>query len=169
MKQVNKTSCPHLTTAQHCQVVRDLSGHDWQPHPLACRDCINQPDPQQVNIVTVGMSIAARSANTQLITDLTPLLHPSNLTLQTSTGPGTELKKLLSWFSLPTADCQCETHAQIMNIWGPAKCREELETIIEWVVEEAEQQNYPSGPITRLAIKAIVKQAIRNAEQRKPP
>jgi FkbM family methyltransferase len=53
-------------------------------------------------------------------------------------GPGTELKRLLSWFGLhESPGCNCQGRADLMNAWGPDRCRREIPTITEWLQEAA--------------------------------
>ncbi len=57
-------------------------------------------------------------------------------------GPGTELKKLISWFSVPTEGCHCQEHAFLMNQWGPQGCRNSMETILLWLERGAKEHGF---------------------------
>lgn len=52
--------------------------------------------------------------------------------------PGECLEKLFHLMLIDqTEECPCHEHARKMDEWGPDKCRENLDTIIEWLREEA--------------------------------
>lgn len=60
-------------------------------------------------------------------------------------GPGTILKTLIRRYLgiQATPDCLCSKRALIMDGWGPAVCRENLDTIVGWLREEAENRGLP--------------------------
>lgn len=58
-------------------------------------------------------------------------------------GPGTELTKLLSYFTRKPSGCSCVAHAKQMDAWGPDKCEEERETILCWLEVEARKKKIP--------------------------
>jgi len=77
-------------------------------------------------------------------------------------GPGTELKALLSWFSITeTDDCQCSNRALLMDVWGPDECERQIPLIVEWMQEEAAKRNLQF--VARLTGEPLVRQAIANA------
>jgi len=76
-------------------------------------------------------------------------------------GPGTELKKLLSRFGIGPKGCGCNARAAEMNRLGPAWCRENIETIADWLAEQAKKRKLP---FTRLGAKLLIRWAIRRAE-----
>ena len=83
-------------------------------------------------------------------------------------GPGSELKKLLAWFARPSDACQCETRADTMNDWGVEGCRENLDTILDWLMEEAQLRKLPHGRFTRAIARSLVLTAIRRLERKYP-
>ncbi len=78
-------------------------------------------------------------------------------------GPGSELRKMLAWFARPSDTCKCETRAETMNDWGVEGCRTNLDTIIEWLLEEAQLRGLPHGKFTRTIAKSLVLTAIRGS------
>jgi len=51
-------------------------------------------------------------------------------------GPGTELKRLLATLGIaPGPNCQCNKRAREMDAWGVAGCRENKNTIVQWMRE----------------------------------
>ena len=82
----------------------------------------------------------------------------------TMIGPGTELKKLLRKFGIvPTPRCKCDQRAMIMDAEGPDWCRENLDTICDWMREEAEERKLP---FSKLAARAMVMLAIHKARKK---
>jgi hypothetical protein len=79
----------------------------------------------------------------------------------TGGGPGTELKKLLGKIGLAEqASCQCNSRAQQMDANGPQWCRDNLDTIVGWLREEAERRGLP---FVETGARLMVKLAIRRA------
>jgi hypothetical protein len=77
-------------------------------------------------------------------------------------GPGTELKKMLSKIGITaTPTCSCNKRAQIMDENGVEWCKANTDTIVSWLREEATKRGLP---FIDLAGKIIVKRAISLAE-----
>ena len=76
-------------------------------------------------------------------------------------GPGTELKKLLSWFHSPDKrKCKCQTRIQKMNVWGPDKCELKFETILRWMRHSAKIHKIPFfAPAVRLVIATAIRRS----------
>jgi hypothetical protein len=82
------------------------------------------------------------------------------------TGPGSELKKLLRRIGIdPTPTCSCNARALEMDSRGAAWCRENLETIVGWLREEAERRGLP---FVEIAARGLVKLAIRRSKTLNP-
>lgn len=86
-------------------------------------------------------------------------------------GVGTELKKLLKLIGIEaTENCSCNHRANLMDINGPEWCKENIETILDWLQEEADKRAADGSlkiPFVRLGARMMVKRAIRNAEKAK--
>jgi hypothetical protein len=81
-------------------------------------------------------------------------------------GCGQELKATLKLIGIEAAPgCSCNARAAMMDDWGPAKCREELETILDWLKEEADKRNM-GHLYVRPVVKLAVLRAIRAAEKK---
>lgn len=77
------------------------------------------------------------------------------------TGPGTELKKLLSLIGIKaTTNCTCNKKAQQMNKWGPDKCQENMNIILRWLKEEADKRKLF---FVETIARWLVKRAIKNS------
>ena len=83
----------------------------------------------------------------------------------TTTGPGTELAKLLKWFGIKAKEkgCGCKSHAKRMDREGPQWCRDNIETILGWLAVEAKKRKLP---FIKQAAKQMVLIAIRRAEKK---
>lgn len=74
-------------------------------------------------------------------------------------GPGTCLERMFHLFLIEqTEECPCYEHARQMDRWGPEGCRENLETIMEWLREESKRRRmlFPEKA-ARVAIKTCIK------------
>jgi len=89
-------------------------------------------------------------------------------TVAAARGPGDYLHDaILRWFGeSPTAECQCHSRIAQMNAWGPTGCREHLDEIVGWLVDEAQRRGWRIAklPVVRWSIKRFVLSAIRRCE-----
>lgn len=87
--------------------------------------------------------------------------------LSVQAGPGTELKALLKKVGIVASPgCSCNTRAKTMDeneAKEPGWCEKNLETICDWLQEEATKRKLP---FVRMAAKILVRQAIRNARKK---
>lgn len=76
---------------------------------------------------------------------------------------GTHLKMLLSRFGISVSPgCKCNVRANHMNRMGDDWCEENIETIVEWLKEEALARGLPFiSTVGRM----IVRRAIQNARK----
>jgi len=77
---------------------------------------------------------------------------------------------ILKWVGEgPTRECGCVDRINQMNAWGPAGCREHLEEIVGWLVEEANKRGWwkyaVAVPGSRYFIERMVRGAIKKAER----
>jgi hypothetical protein len=82
-----------------------------------------------------------------------------------SSGPGTELSKLLKRFGIePTPTCQCRAKAAEMDAWGPDECEkpERIEEVVAVMRAEAETRGLP---FIDVAGRLLVRRAILNARR----
>lgn len=78
-------------------------------------------------------------------------------------GPGYELKAMLALVGLrPTADCPCQSRADLMDRQGPLWCRRNLQLIVDWLEEEADRRRLP---FNRRLGGMLVRRAIRRSER----
>lgn len=153
------TNCEHLV-ATRCEIVDQLAGMNCKTYAAACLHCANEATPQNVNVVTIGLAVAARRNAGLDVADLVVRLRAV-----LNTGPGAELEKLLAWFAQPSTACPCKAHAAQMNRWGVEGCRKNLETITRWLLEAAAARGWPAGKLSRFMARQIILQAIKNAKR----
>ena len=80
-----------------------------------------------------------------------------------TSGPGTELKKLLSKIGIKaTPNCSCNKRAALMDTNGIEWCENNIDTIVGWLKEEANKRNLP---FIDVAGRILVKRAISNARK----
>lgn len=77
-------------------------------------------------------------------------------------GPGKELKKLLKLFGIiPEPGCQCNKRAAYMDQMGCQWCRDNIDTILGWLQEEANKRGLL---FVKSVARIVVYRAIVNAE-----
>ena len=83
-------------------------------------------------------------------------------------GVGTELHKLLGKFGIGMQKgCGCKGRMTQMNKWGCGGCEANIETILEWLKEEAAKRRLPfARPLARLLVKRAIANAKKAAENR---
>lgn len=80
-------------------------------------------------------------------------------------GVGTELKALLSYINIKASpNCSCNAKAKTMNKNGIQWCKDNQDTIVSWLEEEAKKRKLP---FIRYGAKKIVQLAIYRAEKRR--
>ncbi len=79
-------------------------------------------------------------------------------------GAGTELKNLIAKFGLkPASNCKCAQHIREMDTSGVEWCASNIDTITEWLREEAQRARLP---FTEISAKLLIKRAISNAKKK---
>lgn len=77
-------------------------------------------------------------------------------------GPGFELKKLLKLFGIiPEPGCQCNKRAAYMDQMGCQWCRDNIDTILGWLQEEANKRGLL---FVKSVARMVVYRAIVNTE-----
>jgi hypothetical protein len=88
---------------------------------------------------------------------------PAPLPPQPTSGPGTELKKLLKLIRITaTPDCACNARARTMDERGCDWCEANIDMIVGWLREEAANRKLP---FVDAAGRMLVRRAIRNARE----
>jgi hypothetical protein len=83
-----------------------------------------------------------------------------------TSGPGTELSKLLKRFGIePTPTCACRTKQQQMDAWGCDECSkpERIDEVVKVMREEAAARGLP---FLDVAGRMLVRRAIANARRK---
>ena len=146
-----------------CTLATSLVGESVVTTPDHCQYCsLHAMPPRALNPVVVSLAlhtVRTDRPKAQRLLDC----HGHVLRVHHN-GPGTELKKLLSWWFRPDDSCECDARAMQMNAWGVEGCRERLETIVQWLLEAAAERGLPHGPLSRQVTRRLVRLAINNAE-----
>lgn len=155
-------TCQHLLN-NICKIASDISQVSCTVSESQCTYCSTKAVPiQSINVVTVSVAIG-NTEDKESIKQKYKHLLGIEPTIQY--GPGTELKKLISWVVWDTkkANCKiCKTHEQRMNNWGPDTCLKNIQTIIGWLRESAKKKGYPFSE--RIAA-AMIRKAIANSRK----
>ena len=154
--EVPRVDCPNLLTDAEqvvsCSIVEAITGFKFLPTTSNCQACTRCTHPQKTNEVTVGLSIELLQEQGLEYEYLLPALS-----IDTLQGPGTTLKKMLSWFITKPPNCSCGDRADIMDVWGPDKCQDNIRTILGWLRESALDNGYP---YSEFLIKYMIELAI---------
>jgi len=88
-------------------------------------------------------------------------------TLHSAGTAGTQLTKLLEFFfQVPTKSCKCQSRADHMNAMGNDWCEENIETIVEWLKEEASARGLPFiSTVGRILVRRAISNARKEAER----
>lgn len=81
------------------------------------------------------------------------------------TGPGTELRKMLHGIGINPKGpkCKCNEHAREMDRRGVDWCTENVESIVDWLEEEAKKRPLIGILFSRNAARMVVRKAIERA------
>jgi|LakMenEpi03Aug12_release.lakeMendotaPanAssembly.Ray.scaffolds.fasta_scaffold503657_2 hypothetical protein len=155
----------------YCKIAYELSAIKSVTSKEACEHCSKIPNSRTHNSVTASLALqAVRTHKPEMVKEyiyqikhLLTTEEPDQKVV--GEGPGTELTKLLSWFAKDTPGCKCKDHANLMNVWGVDGCRNNMETILQWLETAAKDRGIPF--IKPLA-KSLVNLAIKRAESCTP-
>jgi len=173
--------CEHLQNGT-CRIATELArGLPVVADPQACAACCNPQHcsvPQTDNWVTASLAIhthrkAGDAAMVERLShDLADILYRGRRVV---CGPGCHLHRLLLGYGIrPRHDCGCEEHTLEMDRQGAEWCRANVETIVDWLMEEALQRHFlgvfprVAPGAARTAARKLVLQAIVLAEGEQP-
>jgi hypothetical protein len=92
-----------------------------------------------------------------------PAIAPEEPEAVPTSGPGTELKKILARVGIvATPDCSCNAYAMLMNANGCDWVEANMATVVGWLREQATARGLP---FLDAAGRALVRVAIRNARR----
>ncbi len=128
----------------------------------ACSFCLTCGNPKSLN-----KAVASIAADTLLRSgkfDANNSKHSAiqNVLTVEPSGPGTELRKLISWFPIPNKNgCRtCRNLELKMNRWGSETCEAKISYILRKLRIAAARR---SIPFSESLTKVLVRKAIRNA------
>ena len=86
-------------------------------------------------------------------------------------GPGFFLHKTLLSFGIGfKSGCKCKARMCQMNKWGCEGCEENIDTIVEWMKEEAAARGLPYlSAVGRMLVRRAIHNARKEAERAKDP
>jgi hypothetical protein len=94
-----------------------------------------------------------------------PPASARSATPQPEGGPGTELRKLLHKLGIQPKgkECSCNAHALQMDRRGAAWCEQQMDTIVDWLAEEAKKRPIVGLLFSRTLARQMVRLAIARA------
>ena len=152
------SECPYLKDGL-CVISTNLARMDVPAAEDACIACKTDPEPMQRNHVTCSKAIHTLVINQKPIPPAL-LISVKRAPKVHSSGPGTELEKLISWFKRKTSKCGCGDRIKKMNMWGPDKCEENMDTILGWLEKSAAENNMPFiRPVARWLVQKAIERS----------
>ena len=86
--------------------------------------------------------------------------------LNPSEGVGSEIALQVRWFA-PKSCARCKERAERWNEWGPDRCEEEIEAMVEEMREEAAARNLLMNALARPSVlRSMIRKAIRKVRSR---
>lgn len=164
--------CEHWSDGK-CRLVSEMSGLSLEHCTVgadACRACLASASPSKLNSVTASLAIGlarrhlpaddADAVRAKYVSHLAVIKREPKPAIAPK-GPGTELKKLLSRLGFgETRKCNCASHAREMDHRGVDWCRANVETIVDWLRQEAETQGLCFVPfVARMLILYAIRRA----------
>lgn len=128
----------------------------------ACEYCLSCNEPKSLNKAVASIAVQELIRIGKFNSNNHKHAALQNILTVEISGPGTELKKLISWFPIPkkTGCRSCRSLEIKMNNWGPEKCKQKIAYITRKLHVAAMRRNIPFS--TSLA-EVLVRKAIRNA------
>ena len=82
-------------------------------------------------------------------------------------GPGTQLHELLARWGIKASEgCSCRGRMIQMNKWGIDGCEKNIETIVEWLKQEASKRRLPfAASLGRMLVRRAIANARREASR----
>lgn len=121
---MSRINCKYLDEG-NCLIVYQIADNTvFEPTPENCQTCAGCSPPQYINDYTRAVSDKI-------------LKSQGKPGLFVGIGPGTLLKKTISWFIDQPKDCDCALRSAIMDAWGVQGCVRNSNTIIHWLAESA--------------------------------
>lgn len=158
-------TCEYLSQ-NRCKFVESVIGIALPTTIEICSHCLGCSNPKKLNRATGSLMAGHLLRNKQF--DVSNPEHAAIMEVLTDPalvrGPGTELKKLISWFPIPNkAKCRsCRNLEVKMNRWGSDTCEKKLNYILRKLEIAAKRR---SIPFSRSLATTLVRKAIRNASK----
>lgn len=159
-------NCEHLGNGE-CLLASNLIEMPVRASTHACEFCLSCDKPKQLNKAVASIAVSLLLQSNQFDSS-----NPKHFALQQiltvqMQGPGTELKKLISWFPIPrkTGCNSCRALEAKMNKWGPDKCEQKMPYILRKLRVAAIRR---SIPFSETLATTLVRKAIRHARNNHP-
>lgn len=149
-----------------CKVASAMVSADITTYPSTCEACSKQAQPFSINQFTCGLANLYVLQNKLNRADYPAVADCFDSHAQLGNGPGTELKKLISWLPIPGAKKKCGRCGNLelkMNKWGCDVCGSEKRGyIIRKLMISAKKNNIPT---TEFLLGVLLNKAISNARR----
>jgi hypothetical protein len=137
-----------------CTLASTFVGKEIISSPDTCTACELCSKPRTLNPVTAKLA-ASVCDDPELLKTLQTVVDGGEL----PSGVGTNLAKVFSWaFIKARPGCKCKGWEDILNGWGPAKCEQEQDKIIDQLQKEAKRRKLPFvRSVARMLLLGVIK------------
>lgn len=155
------TECKYLIAGK-CSFTQSIVGISLPTTEAICTHCMTCSAPKCLNKSTASIITSHLLQNNQFDESNPVHFRMKEILSAPMSGPGTELKKLISWFPLPkkTGCSACKSLELKMNRWGPDKCTEKIKYIARKLEVAAKRR---SIPFSELLARKLIALAIHKA------
>jgi hypothetical protein len=133
----SNSTCKYKDIEEHCIVVLQLASDYYYPTPEECNTCRKcnhtKEETQRAGFLEEHKDGGVNDFTIYQSSLLGVTLRPDLI----GKGPGSILKKVISWFVETPPGCECEHRSKIMDLWGYEGCRTNEKTIRSWLRESA--------------------------------
>jgi len=160
---LDPSDCPHYQD-HRCGIASALAEQDVVGFDLrACIACMKEDPPQAPNKVTASLALHTASdarSRSVLHVRLSDYIHAQ----VKAQGAGDWLARSLRILGFRGhGSCKCFEHAIYMNMQGVPWCRENMDTIVGWLKEAAEEQDM-GWIFTHFGTRSLIRLALNRAE-----
>lgn len=128
------TNCPHNLN-DTCEIASEIAGTPCSLPPGICTACEESTRPRRLNRYTVDLALTYNH-------DIS-IERMQSVIDGTSNEFGTRLSNTIGLILVPTPDCGCPGHKDILDVWTPKYVNENIEHVIAWLQYEAIKRSLP--------------------------
>ncbi len=146
---------------KYCELASNAQGWSVETTPYYCSICLDSKEPKKLG--NEGIRIATRKA-----AEVNKKRLILSVEERIGEGAGSELHKMIPKF-IESKTCSCRDWAKKMNVWGPDKCEQNREQIVDKLVSESKKRaifSWVPEKATRKVANNLLTVAINRAKEK---